>query len=436
MDKFQDIASLFGEDWAEGKSIKLQLDVNGEVLPLTVRLGLNTPIAASEGVSLRSPDKLDVLKRVGEFPAMSELLSRAPSDFPYEALERRLQAKIFIFGAHQVGVLLARLYAERGGQIDAFLDNDVAKHGSQIDGIPVLAFDRNNMPEDALIVLGSGRYSAVIEQELRALGWSNIMTKQQFLAAIDAPYITESSFRNYRSTVIRQRDAFLSAFLCLDDERSRQVFDGLIAQRLHFGHAAQEIRSPFADEYLEADFVSQLDTRHYVDAGAYNGDTLARLEARFGQVESALLFEPETLAFQACRERFRDRAGVRALQAAMTEQHCELPSPASNSCDVLGELSAESQHCAPTNVVGLPLDEVADSAITMIKFDIEGGEEGALKGARQVILRDRPKLCVCAYHRSDDLWKLVDTVLSIRGDYKVGVRHYSDIVDDTTLYFY
>ncbi|MBH3359489.1 FkbM family methyltransferase [Pseudomonas guariconensis] len=424
------------EDLVEGKVYQLAIDQGGEAAQLSFRFDPGGRIAGSSEVILRSREKLDVLKRLGAFPGMVELLGQAVLDFPYEDLERRLKADVYIFGAHQVGVLLARLYVARGGRVCAFLDNDPAKQGSQIDGIPVRKLDRSRMSEDVLIVLGSGRYSVEIEQVLHAEGWSNTFTMQQFLAAMDTPYITESSFRNYRSTVVQQRASFISAFLCLDDERSRQVFDGLIRQRLGFGHAAPEIRSAFMDEYLDKDFISSSDVMHYVDAGAYNGDTLARLESRLGTVGSACLFEPEFRAYQECLHRFQGRSEVTVLQAAMTEHPGQLASPTSNSCDVLGVLSTEPQSATPSHVPGLPLDEVATLPVTLIKLDIEGGEEGALKGARQIIQRDRPKLCVCAYHRSDDLWKLIDTVLSMRDDYKVGVRHYSDIVDDTTLYFY
>jgi len=427
---------LLSEELIEGRSYQCAIAVGERSSILAFRFDPKASLAHEHEVVLRSRHRLDVLKKLGAYPGMARLLCVQASDFSYDALERQLDAPVYIFGAHQVGVLLARLFTNSGGQVQAFLDNDANKHGTTIDGIAVQACDLGSLPDNALIVLGSGRYSAVIQRDLQDKGWSNFMTMQQFLAAVDAPYITESSFRNYRSRVADDRLAFLSAFLCLEDEQSRKVFDGLITMRLDLGHVDSAVRSNFMDEYLEPEFIAATDLRHYVDAGAYNGDTLAKIESRFGPVQSACLFEPEQLAFLECQRRFEGRPEVNALQAAMTEVECQLSAPESNSCDVLGALSAEQLSTAPAHVPGIPLDQIMSARVTLIKLDIEGAEQGALRGARQVIQRERPKLCVCAYHRSDDLWKLIDTVLSIRDDYKVGVRHYSDIVDDTTLYFY
>lgn len=427
---------LQSEELTEGHTYQCTVSPGEQSSILTFRFDSKASLAAGQEVVLRSRSQLHVLKKLGTYPGMARLLSVSASDFSYDALERQLDAPVYIFGAHQVGVLLARLFANSGGRVDAFFDNDENKHGSALDGIPVRAFDLPGLPRNALIVLGSGRYSAIIQRDLEAKGWSNFMTMQQFLAAMDAPYITESSFRNYQSKVANERFAFLSAFLCLDDERSREVFDGLMTMRLDLSHADSKIRSDFMDEYLEPEFISAKDLRHYVDAGAYNGDTLAKIESRFGPVKSACLFEPEQLAFLECQRRFGGRPEVVALQAAMTEVACLLSAPESNSCDVLGALSAEQSLTVPAHVPGIPLDQMMSDRVSLIKLDIEGAEQGALRGAAQVIRRERPKLCVCAYHRSDDLWKLIDTVLSIRDDYKIGVRHYSDIVDDTTLYFY
>ncbi|MDU9041539.1 FkbM family methyltransferase [Pseudomonas corrugata] len=427
---------LQGDELIEGHGYQCALTLNGKSSVLKFRFDSQASIAVDQEVVLRSRQHLDVLKRLGTYPAMARLLSMDSLDISYEALERQLDAPVYIFGAHQVGVLLARLFASKGGRVQAFFDNDVNKHNTTLDGIKVQAFDPSSLPGNALIVLGSGRYSAVIQRDLEARGWSNFMTMQQFLAAMDAPYITEASFRHYRSNVIDERLAFISAFLCLDDERSREVFDGLMTMRLDLAHADAKIRSDFTDEYLEPAFINADDLRHYVDAGAYNGDTLSKIESRFGPVQSACLFEPEQLAFLECQAKFGGRSEVVVLRAAMTEVACQLSAPASNSCDVLGALSSGHLPGAPAYVPGIPLDDTVSGDVTLIKLDIEGNEQGALRGARQVIQRVRPKLCVCAYHRGDDLWKLIDTVLSIRGDYKVGVRHYSDIVDDTTLYFY
>lgn len=436
MTNYTSADSLRPQDLVDGCAYRLSRPAEEGVEEIRFRFDPSASIAPDQEIILRNRQSLEVLRRLSDYPGVTRLLSADVRAFSHDELKKRLDKDAYIFGAHQVGVLLARLFAESGGSIRAFLDNDVNKHGRVFEGIPVRAFDASTLAPGSLIVLGSGRYSAVIQRDLEAKGWDNIMTMQQFLAVLDVPYIAESSFRNYRSRLVEEAQAFVSAFLCLDDERSREVFDGLVSMRLDLGNADPLIRSDFMNEYLEPDFIAPEHLRHYVDAGAYDGDTLTRIESRFGPVESAYLFEPEQLAFLECQRKFVSRAEVTVLRAAMTESPCELPAPRSNSCDVLGILTAEARSAVLSHVPGHPLDEVTSGPVTLIKLDIEGAEGGAILGARQVIKRQRPKLCVCAYHRGDDLWRLIDVVLSIRGDYRVGVRHYSDIIDDTTLYFY
>jgi len=42
---------------------------------------------------------------------------------------------------------------------------------------------------------------------------------------------------------------------------------------------------------------------------------------------------------------------------------------------------------------------------------------------------------VCAYHKPDDLWKISEQVLSINKSYKVYLRHYTEGITETVLYF-
>ena len=57
-------------------------------------------------------------------------------------------------------------------------------------------------------------------------------------------------------------------------------------------------------------------------------------------------------------------------------------------------------------------------------------------GARDTILRHKPKLCVSAYHRGEDYFAIPEAVLSIRDDYKLYMRHFPYVPAwDTSFYF-
>ena len=87
-------------------------------------------------------------------------------------------------------------------------------------------------------------------------------------------------------------------------------------------------------------------------------------------------------------------------------------------------------------VQGQALDELAgEHPVTLINMDVEGAERLVLQGCRQVITRDRPKMLIAAYHRSEDLFALPQQIAAIRPDYRFYLRHYRYIPAwDVNLY--
>lgn len=56
---------------------------------------------------------------------------------------------------------------------------------------------------------------------------------------------------------------------------------------------------------------------------------------------------------------------------------------------------------------GQSLDNVAgEETVTLINMDVEGAERQALEGCAKIIARDRPKMLIAAYHRSEDLFAI------------------------------
>ncbi|MBE5871393.1 MAG: FkbM family methyltransferase [Lachnospiraceae bacterium] len=77
---------------------------------------------------------------------------------------------------------------------------------------------------------------------------------------------------------------------------------------------------------------------------------------------------------------------------------------------------------------------VGERPITFIKMDIEGAELNALRGAEKVICRWKPKLAICIYHKTEDIWEIPDYILRLRPDYRFYLRHYSFDGSETVLY--
>ena len=81
------------------------------------------------------------------------------------------------------------------------------------------------------------------------------------------------------------------------------------------------------------------------------------------------------------------------------------------------------------------LDERIKEKVTFIKMDLEGWELKALQGAVRHIREDHPKLAIAVYHHPSDFWRIPEFVLSIRDDYDLYLRHYTEGWSETVMYF-
>ena len=79
---------------------------------------------------------------------------------------------------------------------------------------------------------------------------------------------------------------------------------------------------------------------------------------------------------------------------------------------------------------------VKDERVTFIKMDVEGSELKSLMGARNTIIKNHPRLAICAYHKPEDLYELPEYILSLVPEYKLLLRHYCSREWETVLYAY
>ena len=63
--------------------------------------------------------------------------------------------------------------------------------------------------------------------------------------------------------------------------------------------------------------------------------------------------------------------------------------------------------------------------VDYIKLDVEGAELETLQGAAKTIVRWKPKMAICVYHKPEDLWTLPKYIKSLRADYEFQFRHHT-----------
>ncbi len=67
-------------------------------------------------------------------------------------------------------------------------------------------------------------------------------------------------------------------------------------------------------------------------------------------------------------------------------------------------------------------------------MDVEGAELKSLIGAKNTIIKNKPRLAICVYHKPEDICEIPEYILSLVPEYKFYLRHYSSINWETVLY--
>src|SRR3989344_423750 len=225
-------------DLEEGKTIAFAVTAECSIPVRWSRAPLQE---AQEAVLIDRPERLEVLRRLDDYPHLRGLIDAGCLDY---ARQRKLQVRqwlsegIWVFGAYKVGLKLSRLARASGIAVEGFLDNDRAKQSTVIEGIQV--HHPSDTPlENAVVLIASGRHSNSIHAQLSMIRGIRLVNMSEYLYALEAR------------------------------------------------HAAR-----------------------FVDAGAAAGDTLCRLEYRFGPVKQAWLFEPELPAYYEALKNFAQRADI------------------------------------------------------------------------------------------------------------------------------
>lgn len=166
----------------------------------------------------------------------------------------------------------------------------------------------------------------------------------------------------------------------------------------------------------------------FLDLGAYNGDTVLDFISRVGEFSHITALEPDKKSFnKLCRN--TEGLDIERINAAVSE---------SDGSVLFGGKASRGSHLgegAPLS--SLTVDTIAaEKHFDYIKFDVEGAELSALWGAENTIRRDRPKMRIAAYHKSDDYFSIPIKVLSCCPDYKLYMRHTPSVPAWDTDFFF
>lgn len=188
----------------------------------------------------------------------------------------------------------------------------------------------------------------------------------------------------------------------------------------------------FVDEEQYFDPIVDLgDEEVFVDVGVLDGETSLQFSRKTGgKYEKIHLIEPDFDLYDKIKENTKHLENIVLHPVGLWHQKETL------SFDMEGSKGLSSISEQGTQKIQVePLDSLLENEkVTFIKMDIEGAELNALKGAKEIIRTQKPKLAICIYHKPEDIIEIPAFIKSLVPEYKFYIRHYSSWVGETVLY--
>ena len=289
-----------------------------------------------------------------------------------------------------------------------------------------------SMPQDRKFVLyGAGQFGKAVllyvEQDKRFLGFCCQTKKKQEEGYLGYPCISPEE-------LLRRKDLSVIISVKWDFDEIRQILkDGGYPEDLIF-HTKGILRTEEPpDQYFGPEFMSYGEDEILIDAGCLDLNTSLQFrEYCGGHVKKVYALEPDPENYAICLKK-KEQAGFREAEI--------LPlgvwsSRATLRFDATGNTSSHIEENGGIRVSVAPIDEIVDPVdrVTMIKMDVEGAELEALRGAKETIRRDRPKLAICIYHKPEDMTEIPLYIKELVPEYRLYIRHHTDIQVETVLY--
>lgn len=277
-----------------------------------------------------------------------------------------------VFTAGNCGRQCADVLKRCGKNVLFFIDNDASKGEKPVDSILVKSVEILRQMPDVKVVSGSVVYAEQLRKQLSEMGVKN------------------------------------------------KILDSVCA---FTGNQYFDVLSPISGEV-------------FIDAGAYDGGTVLDFIKWHDDsgYEKIYAFEPDTQNAHNVLECFarNNVQNAELINKGTWKNETELNFTNNGSS---GAAFIEEINSTSTKIPVASIDSVLQGKrATYIKMDVEGSEAETLEGAKKTIVKWKPRLAVCVYHKPFDIIDLPLRIIDMNPEYKFYLRHYASNLCETVLY--
>jgi len=325
----------------------------------------------------------------------------------------------YIFGRNEYAKSIAAQV-----EVDGFID-DFTSDYFYIDK-PILKTE--DVPKDALVVsVVVGRpFTAkkrLEEAKLKQLDYFS------FYRYAGLPIQQVTCWGDFKVDFASNKIQYKWVFDLLSDQESQKTFNAIINFRLSNNLSFMEGFVERQDsQYFEGFLELQGNGEVFVDVGGFDGSSSLGFIKNCPYYKEIHFFEPEKNNMSIAVEKLKSYHSINYYEIALSDNKGFVRFSINGS-------SSRFDNNGSIHIYTDKLDDTVSAPVSYIKMDIEGAEKNALMGAQNIIKTFHPRLAVCVYHLGDDFWRIPELLLSIREDYNIYLRHYTEGIAETVMYF-
>lgn len=243
--------------------------------------------------------------------------------------------------------------------------------------------------------------------------------------------------RNYEELELRAAsihnhlDDFIWLYEKLEDYRSKKLLYAILNNwyRYDFSLLKECYENNYPD-YFDLDIVKCNEEEVVVDLGAYIGDSiLDYLKVYQEKYKKIYCYEITEESFQTLKQNLAKFPNIEFRKKGALDKK-GMMSISHNQEELSANKVIEN---GTKEIEVVTIDEDIKQKVTLIKMDIEGAEEQALKGCQKHIQNEQPKLLLSVYHNHEDIWKIPKMIENMQKGYKFYLRYHGGNIFPTEV---
>jgi FkbM family methyltransferase len=348
---------------------------------------------------------------------------------------------IVLYGAGNIGKDVLKRLRSIGVEVAGFLDDTPHKRNSTINGVIVLnqqdLYDkyRNNVNLVVCILNPNHNFSKTFN--FFNANYSIKPISFYFLSWMYPDPFSDMHALTYPLIFLKNKMKILEVYESLADTKSKLEYLNQLNFRLNldFDSLSEQQECAYFPNDLDLRLSNQL---VFVDAGAYNGDTLESLIKINSEINliKYIGIEPDKNNYIKLCDLIKNQ---KIVTNSFLFENGLGPFSGRMKFNCSGDMNSSIDIDGDSEITIVTLDEIYTKCINSsdfvyIKFDIEGFEAPVINSSIDLIKNKKPTLAVSIYHKFDDFWNIPLSILNLNVGYSLYMRNHG--IDATDFIFY